>query len=86
MKMVFFVTELSPEDFGWREYQNFYSAIPSMIRRQLAKRTYELPSEMTGFGSGSSGGKYIKIGLPGKLILGEYFEDNMRISFPGKPI
>ena len=48
-----FATELSPEDFGW-EYQNYYT-LPSLIRRQLAKRTYELPSEMAGFGSGSAG-------------------------------
>ena len=39
---------------GWAEYQNYYYSLPSMIRRrqQLAKRTYELPSEMTGFGPG----------------------------------
>ena len=42
-----------------------------------------------------SGGNCIKIGLPGKLILGDYFQKNMisrrpflllRISFPGIPI
>ena len=41
------------------------------------------------------GMNYIKIGLPGKLILGDYFEENMtsqrpflflRISFQGRPI
>ena len=41
------------------------------------------------------GGNCIKIGLPGKLILGYYFQENMtsrrpflllRISFPGRPI
>ena len=44
---------LSPEDFGW-EYQNYWP-LPSVFRRQMAKRTYELPAEMTGFGSGSPG-------------------------------
>ena len=42
-----------------------------------------------------AGGNCIKIGLPGKSILGEYFHENrtsrrpfllLRISFPGKPI
>ena len=42
-----------------------------------------------------SGGNCLKIGLPGKLILGDYFHENrtsrrplllLRISFPGKPI
>ena len=52
----FVAAELSPEDWGW-EYQNFYSLPPSVIRRmQLAKRTYELPAEMAGFGSAGSRG------------------------------
>ena len=45
--------------------------------------------------SGGPGGNCIKIGLPGKLILGDYFQENrtsrrpfliLRISFPGRPI
>ena len=50
---MFFFTELSPEDLGW-EYQSYY-ALPSLLRRQLAKRTYEMPAEMVGLGSGSAG-------------------------------
>ena len=43
----------------------------------------------------SAGGNCMKIGLPGKLILGDYFQENMnsprpflllRVSFPGRPI
>ena len=43
----------------------------------------------------SSGGNCIKMGLPGKSILGDYFQENMssgrpflllRIRFPGRPI
>ena len=43
----------------------------------------------------ASGANCTKIGLPGKLILGDYFQDNrtsqrpfllLRISFPGRPI
>ena len=42
-----------------------------------------------------AGGNCIKIGLPGKSILGDYFQENrtsqspfllLRISFPGRPI
>ena len=43
----------------------------------------------------TTGGNYIKVGLPGKSILGDYFQENrtsqrpfllLRISFPGRPI
>ena len=45
--------------------------------------------------TGRAGGNCVKIGLPGKSILGDYFQENrtsrrpfllLKISFPGRPI
>ena len=53
------------------------------------------PSQRRMCSSSPTGGNCIKIGLPGKSILGDYFQENMtsqrpflllRISFPGRPI
>ena len=52
-------------------------------------------SRRRGASAASPGGNCIKISLPGKLILGDYFQENgtsrrpfllLRISFPGRPI
>ena len=60
-----------------------------------AGRDRRVGREGDGRARGQSGGNYIKIGLPGKSILGDYFQENrtsqrpfllLRISYPRRPI
>ena len=72
-----------------------WSEKDASLARGLADRPVVVAADAARVASGGPGGNCIKIGLPGKLILGDYFQENrtsrrpfllLRIRFPGRPI